>query len=209
MNTSTVAIFISIIALILSFIQFYFYRLKRAELKMFVGPRVVIAGHPKKLTFTIPITINNSGASIGKVPQISLSIKSKDNYFFIKWSDFRILSSDGRTWVQKNIAHNLIVQGYSSVTEMIEFSWESFPFDGLDSDEVEFVFNFWNDTKNRSKSETFRFSPTKNEKEKLLDLIEKVEKGTISGNNVIYFELDSKLKSNQVLTEHEFKKIIS
>lgn len=209
MENSSIAIFISIFALVFSIIQFYYYRWKRAELKMFVGPRILIAGHPNMLAFTIPITINNSGASIGKINQITLSLKSKDNFYVTKWANFKNLTSDGGMWVQKNIAHNIIVQGYSSVTEMVEFCWNIFPFDGLHSEKVEFVFTFWTDTDKKSVSETFKFSPTNSEHITLMDLIEKVDKGTISVKNVIYFDLDSKLKSNQILTEHEFKKIIS
>lgn len=209
MDSSTVAITISILALLLSVYQFYYYRLRSSELKMFVGSKLFISGHPKKLSFVVPITFYNRGANIGKIGLITLTIKSQDDYYMIKWSNFKKLNSESTYWIQKNIAHILPIQGYSSVTEMIEFSWDTFPFDGLNLDKMEFIFTFWTDIHKKSYSETFRFFPTNPEKNKLEELISKVENGTITTSNVFYFDLESNLKPNQVLTAHEFRKIIS
>lgn len=85
-----IAIIVSISALLLSIYQFYYYRLRSANLKMFVGSKLFISGHPKKLSFVVPITFYNSGANIGKIGLMTLTIKSQENYCMIKWSNFKI-----------------------------------------------------------------------------------------------------------------------
>lgn len=155
MDTSMIAIIVSISALLLSIYQFYYYRLRSANLKMFVGSKLFISGHPKKLSFVVPITFYNSGANIGKIGLMTLTIKSQENYCMIKWSNFKKLNIESTHWIQKNIAHILPVQGYSSVTEMIEFSWDDFNilyFD-LNSQNIELIFTFWSDVKKNSKSQ--------------------------------------------------------
>lgn len=211
MSNSIIAIVISSIALALSIYQFYYFHLKRPNIKMYTGPKILVTGHPNKLSFVVPVTLFNQGARLGKVVLITLTIKIKDNFYLIKWDNFSRLNSESTTWIQKNIAHTLVVPSYSTVTELVDFSWTLDPTIniGIDNNTVEIIFNFWSDISDKPKSVFSKLSLNPRERTQF-DIIVGKTKDTNSGvKNVLYLELDSTLKSNQVLTDHEFKKLIS
>jgi hypothetical protein len=184
----------------------YFTFFRPADLKVFVGPFIIVSRHTSYYAFLVPTTFANQSNQTGVIKRCTLVINHNDtlqkNYHML-WSSFRKLNSEGSKWIQGDTVSSIAVIAKSTENRNIEYTWqiESKPNFNFKEGTYNLQFFFWS---NKTK-------PIAHLKHEIH--ITNTEADHFNNPNmlgkIIQFPIDNDLNVNEILTSKQVESLLT
>ena len=203
------SIVVSIISLLVSLATLYLTQFRPPSLVTNIGPTIQAYHYSAGgLALIVPVAIGNQAPTGGSVERAAITLYRKDDSqqrFFMAWDRFMTYRYETTSWEPGDIAHALPITGQSSVVRLVRFSWEQYsrPELELQTGEYVLVFHYWVPGEGRPKTTVHGFSVTKD----MADALAGYRKTKVPWN--IHITLDKQIDHNKLMTEHEFRTLLT
>lgn len=153
----------------------------------------------------IPITFINAGPRTGSVFKTAVTVYKSDKpheRHYMEWEAFWSFHQSVGLWGWDETAHEISIQGNSTVAKWISYNWEITPKLYLTEGRYILVLHYWENRNGEPKHSFHSFIVDK----EIIKNLEMVRDG--SSKQLIHILLDKEMETNRLMTEHESKKLL-
>ncbi len=208
-----ITIIIAVISLLVSGVTLYLAQLRPPKLISKSGPYVQVYYADFKsggsFGLYLPVSIINKSTITGAALKAAITLSRKDTpdkTFFMQWHEFEKLSVKEKEskWIYEEMAHALAIPGNSAIKKIIWFVWEVQSQPKLVLQQGIYIMNFyfWDEDHKLPNCETHEFFVDDSIFTELDNHLKAEDDTTV---NIV---LDTEMKENAILTEHERRNLL-